>query len=81
MSRIKECFTTRFENGSIVNADFSQLEVVGLAILSLDQQLIADIRSGMDMHIVRAAKLFNIAEDKVTKLQRQLAKMLSFQLN
>jgi DNA polymerase I-like protein with 3'-5' exonuclease and polymerase domains len=80
MSRIKECFTTRFENGSIVNADFSQLEVVGLAILSLDQQLIADIRSGMDMHIVRAAKLFNITEDKVTKQQRQLAKMLSFQL-
>jgi DNA polymerase I len=80
MSRIKECFTTRFENGSIVNADFSQLEVVGLAVLSLDQQLIDDIKSGMDMHIVRAAKLFNVSEERVTKQQRQLAKMLSFQL-
>lgn len=80
MSRIKECFTTRFKKGKIVNADFSQLEVVGLAILSLDQQLIEDIKSGMDMHIVRAASLFNVPENKVTKQQRQLAKMLSFQL-
>ena len=80
MSRIKECFTTRFENGKIVNADFSQLEVVGLAILSLDQQLIDDIKSGRDMHVVRAAELLGIAESAVTKQQRQLAKMLSFQL-
>lgn len=80
MSRIKECFTTRFKDGKIVNADFSQLEVVGLAILSLDRQLIEDIKSGMDMHIVRAASLFNVPESKVTKQQRQLAKMLSFQL-
>lgn len=80
MSRIKECFTTRFPKGKIVNADFSQLEVVGLAILSMDKQLIEDIKSGMDMHIVRAASLFNVPESKVTKQQRQLAKMLSFQL-
>jgi len=49
MSRIKECFTTRFENGKIVNADFSQLEVVGLAILSLDRQLIDDKGSVLAM--------------------------------
>lgn len=80
MSQIKECFTTRFPNGKIVNADFSQLEVVGLAILTKDAQLIEDIQSGMDMHVVRASKLFNVPEDKVTKAQRQIAKMLSFQL-
>ena len=81
MSRIKECFTTRFENGKIVNADFSQLEVVGLAIISQDEQLIQDIRSGMDMHTVRAALLFNVPEGAVTKAQRQTAKQLSFQLS
>jgi len=80
MSRIKECFTTRFENGKIVNADFSQLEVVGLAILSLDRQLIEDIKSGRDMHVVRAAELFGIPESTVRGQQRQLAKILSFQL-
>ena len=80
MSRIKECFTTRFENGKIVNADFSQLEVVGLAILSLDRQLIDDIKSGRDMHVVRAAELFGIPESTVRGQQRQLAKILSFQL-
>jgi DNA polymerase-1 len=81
MSRIKECFTTRFPEGYIVNADFSQLEVVGLAILSLDNRLIADIKAGLDMHTVRASKLFNIAESTVSKAQRQTAKQLSFQLS
>lgn len=80
MSQIKACFTTRFPNGKIVNADFSQLEVVGLAILSLDPRLSEDIKYGMDMHTVRAAKLFNVPESKVTKQQRQIAKQLSFQL-
>jgi DNA polymerase I len=81
MSRIKECFTTRFPAGYIVNADFSQLEVVGLAILSLDPRLIQDLRDGLDMHVVRAAKLFNIEESAVSKAQRQTAKQLSFQLS
>ena len=80
MSDIKSCFVSRFEGGRLVEVDFSQLEVIGLAILSGDPVLKSDILSGMDMHRLRAAELFNKAEADVTHDERFLAKRLSFQL-
>lgn len=80
MSRIKSCFRSRFPSGVLLEVDFSQLEVVGVALLSNDPVLKDDIRSGRDMHRVRAAQLFGITEAAVTKDQRQIAKVLSFQL-
>lgn len=80
MSRIKSCFRSRFPSGVLLEVDFSQLEVVGVALLSNDPVLKDDIRSGRDMHRVRAAQLFGITEAAVTKEQRQIAKVLSFQL-
>lgn len=82
MSRIKECFRSRWlDEGRIVNVDMSQMEVIASAILSGDPVLKADIKSGMDMHKVRAAQLFNIPESHVTKGQRSIAKAFSFQLS
>lgn len=81
MSDIKSCFVSRYGNdGLIIEADFSQLEVVGLAILSKDTVLRDDLVKGLDMHRIRAAELFSIAESEVTPNQRFLAKRLSFQL-
>lgn len=77
---IKQCFTSRWVTGYLMEADFSQLEVVALAILSKDPRLIQDLLDGTDMHRVRAAELFGIPEHLVTAEQRQLAKQLSFQL-
>lgn len=77
---IKECFTSRYVTGFLMEVDFSQLEVVALAILSKDPVLIKDLLDGTDMHRVRAAELFGINEWEVTAEQRQLAKQLSFQL-
>lgn len=81
MSRIKECFVSRFgDDGLIVEADFSQLEVYGLAILSGDEVLKDDLLSGRDLHRMRAAELFGVPESSITHNQRFLAKRLSFQL-
>lgn len=80
MSDIKSCFVSRWEGGLLVEVDFSQLEVIGLAILSGDEVLKSDIRLGMDMHRLRAAELFNKEEKDVTPEERFLAKRLSFQL-
>lgn len=77
---IKECFKSRWEDGYIMEVDFSQLEIVGLAILSGDEVLRDDILSGRDMHRWRAAELWGIPESEVTSKQRTLAKALSFQL-
>lgn len=81
MSDIKIYFKSRYgARGSIMEADFSQLEVIYLAHITKDAQLIADILSGMDMHTVRAAQLFGIPESMVTPDQRRTAKSFSFML-
>jgi DNA polymerase I-like protein with 3'-5' exonuclease and polymerase domains len=80
MSDIKACFPSRFENGVLLEADFSQLEVVGLALLTWDEALIEDLLSGMDTHRFFASKLYNKPETEVTKAERTLTKKLTFQL-
>lgn len=49
-SALKTVFVSRYEGGKIVEADFSQLELVCLAELSQDRQLMRDIRDGVDIH-------------------------------
>lgn len=81
MSDIKSCFISRFEDGRILNLDFSQLEVIAAATLSMDEQLIADIAAGRDMHRFFAAQLFNKTEEEVTKAERSITKRFTFALN
>lgn len=80
MSDIKRCFTSRFEEGLILECDFSQLEVVGLAALSQDPVLIQDLLEGRDMHRYFAAQKFGIKEEEVTAAQRKLIKRMTFAL-
>ena len=80
MSQIRDCFISRYNNGVIMEADFSQLEVIYLAHICSDQQLIDDLNSGMDLHIVAAAELFGIPESDVTEAQRKVAKAFRFML-
>ena len=48
---IKKVFVSRWgKDGYIVEADYSQLEMVVLAALSKDTQLVEDIRNGTDIH-------------------------------
>ncbi len=55
-SDVKLLFTSRFgEAGCIIQSDFSSLEVYIQAILTKAKNLIADLRSGKDMHCVRLA--------------------------
>lgn len=78
---VKDAFTSRYgKDGLIFEIDFSQLEVIGLAHLSMDTQLLYDVSHGVDMHLKNAAVLFGIPESKVTKEQRRQAKVGTFQL-
>lgn len=80
MSKIRECFVSRYSDGCLMEADYSQLEIIALAHLSGDHQMAADIRAGTDLHKVRAAQMYSIVMSKVTPQQRQTAKQFSFQL-
>ena len=88
MSTIRKYFTSRWKDGYICEYDFSQLEVIALAYLSQDVNLIADIKSGVDMHCQSASFLYgapyaNIKGavdrgDKEWKAKRKIAKAPGF---
>lgn len=77
---VKKVFTSRYPNGKIIEIDFSQLEVIALAHLSQDKQLLYDVSHGVDMHLENASVIFGIPKSKVTKEQRRKAKVATFQL-
>lgn len=55
-SRVKEMFTSRFgDEGVIIEIDYSALEVVTLAAISGDQNLLQKLQDGTDMHCYRLA--------------------------
>jgi DNA polymerase I-like protein with 3'-5' exonuclease and polymerase domains len=55
---IKKCFTSRFgDEGFIMEADFSQLEVIGAALVSGDPMMKQDILDGVDSHSQSASWL------------------------
>ena len=64
-SKVKEMFASRFgSNGRIVEVDYTALEVVTLATISGDRNLLEKLLSGTDMHTYRlAAKLHRPYEE------------------
>lgn len=68
-SKVKEMFTSRFgEAGRIVEVDYSALEVVALAAISGDSNLMRMLIEGIDMHCYRlAAKLKEDYDEVVLK--------------
>lgn len=85
MSEIKQAFVSRFKNGVLLESDFSQLEVVGLAALSHDPVLIQDLLDGRDMHtyytIERFAKRgIKLTPDTLPPGERFRTKRMTFQL-
>ena len=74
----RRCFMGHPEERRLVIADYSQIELRILAEFSGDQGFIAAFNSGADLHRVTAAQVFNVAQDQVTKEQRDFAKRLNF---
>ena len=68
-SKVKEMFTSRFgSDGRIVEVDYSALEVVDLAAVSGDTELLRMLEEGIDMHCYRlAAKLKEPYDDVLKK--------------
>ncbi len=62
----------------LIIADYSQIELRILAEFSRDEAFMNAFRSGADLHRVTAAQVFNVAQDQVTKEQRDFAKRLNF---
>lgn len=89
-SQIKRVFVSRFEGGSIIQDDFTALEVYIQALLTGCVGLKADLKAGKDMHCVRVSQKEGISYEEAFDLcviksvpawkkKRTEAKVFSFQ--
>ena len=76
---VRACIVSRFENGLILEADYSSLEFRTACELSRDAQGIADIIEGKDIHKQTASICLQKDASEVTKDERQGHKWASFQ--
>ena len=76
---VRKCIVSRFENGQILESDYSGLEFRTACELSRDSQGIADILDGKDIHRQTASICLKKPAPDVTKDERQGHKWASFQ--
>jgi len=75
--RIREAFIAK-PGCLFVSADYSQIELVVLAHLSNDENLISAFRENRDIHARTASLIFGINESEVKSEQRRMAKIINF---
>ena len=75
---IREAFIPSREDGLLLSADYSQVELRLMAHLSGDESLCEAFRNGEDIHAATAAKIFGKAIDEVTSEERRRAKTANF---
>ncbi len=75
---IRKVFVPRTENGLIISADYSQIELRLLASFSGEKGLIEAYEKGIDIHRVTASKVFNVPLNEVTDKMRSSAKAVNF---
>lgn len=75
--RIRKVFVPA-EGYTLLDADYSQIELRVLAHMSGDENLIQAYREAQDIHRLTASQVFHIPFDEVTDLQRRNAKAVNF---
>ena len=75
--RIREAFIAK-PGYALISADYSQIELVVLAHLSGDKNLLAAFSEGRDIHARTASLIFGAEEKSVTSEQRRIAKTINF---
>ena len=76
--RIRNAFTVSDPDYVILAADYSQVELRVMALLSGDENLISAFRNNEDIHTQTASLVFNVAKEEVTSGQRAQAKAVNF---
>jgi DNA polymerase-1 len=75
--KIRSAFTAA-PGKLLLSADYSQIELMVMAHLSQDENLLAAFREGVDVHRRTAAFIFGIDEKDVTGDHRRVAKTINF---
>lgn len=75
---IRKAFLSGFDNGLLVAADYSQIELRVLAHISGDPVMIDAFVTEQDIHTRTASEVFDVPIDKVTAAMRSSAKAVNF---
>ncbi len=75
---IRKAFIPRDSDHVIISADYSQIELRIVAAISGDPAMCDAFKQKKDIHTATAAKVFNVAEEDVTKEMRYKAKSVNF---
>lgn len=75
---LRKIFISKFEGGSLISADYNQIELRLLADMSGEEKLIDIYNRGEDIHTSTAAHIFGVAPEDVTQKQRREAKAVNF---
>jgi DNA polymerase-1 len=75
---IRKAFVPRDEDHVLLSADYSQIELRIVAAISGDPAMCDAFKQKKDIHTATAAKVFNVAEEDVTKEMRYKAKSVNF---
>ena len=78
--KIRKAFVSNFDDGLILSADYSQIELRILAHMSEDPVLIKAFKDDEDIHKRTAMEIYDVSEDKVTDDMRSHGKTLNFAL-
>ena len=76
--QIRKAFVARDQNHVLMSADYSQIELRVIAELSQDPKMLESFKKGEDIHRATAARVFNVAQEEVTREQRDQAKTVNF---
>lgn len=77
---IRKAFVAKNDDFLILAADYSQIELRLLALMSKDEVLIRAFKEGTDIHKETAAQIYSVALDEVNSDMRREAKTINFGL-
>ena len=79
-SPVKKMFISRYDNGLILSADFSQMELRVFAMVTGDESLVQAFVDNRDIHRLIASKVLKCSEKDVSDVDRRRIKTVVFGL-
>jgi DNA polymerase I len=76
--KIRKVFVPENESFTLLDADYSQIELRVLAHITNDENMISAFKDNEDIHTSTAAKINGVSIDQVTPLMRSRAKTVNF---
>src|SRR5207249_447002 len=75
---IRKAFVPRDDDHLLLSADYSQIELRIIAALSRETTMLEAPRSGVDIHVATASRIFGVPQKEVTPEMRERCKMVNY---